>query len=131
MTKNSGPIELARNQGTHRTGVKSTGGVECAKADRKPQRGDCESGEVHAGLEPRPQAAQPVRIGIAAEQKRLVDQHGAVPDRRRPAETRKRHPADHRLGEEEEERAGDDRRHEERLCEPLPAGFDRRGLSRH
>ncbi len=84
-----------------------------AEADRKPQGRKSEHGEMEPDLLSRPEPRQPVRIGIAAEQEQLVDQHRAVPDGGRAADPWKRHPRNHRLSQEKEERAEDDRQQEE------------------
>jgi hypothetical protein len=99
------------------------------KADRQPERRDREQGEMEPGLPARAQPPDPVGIGIAAEQQRLIDQHRAVPDRRRAAEPRQCHARDHRLSEEEQERAGDDRSDEQRPGETIAAG-ERGGVGR-
>src|SRR3546814_1559001 len=64
-------------------------------------------------LPPHREAAEPVRIGVAAEQQRLIDEHRAVPHRGRAAELGQHHPRDHRLDEEEQEAADKDRQHEQ------------------
>ena len=68
-------------------------------------------------LTQRREASDRVGIGVAAEQQRLIDQHRAVPDGGRAAETRQRHARDHRLDEEQQERADQDRQHEQRAAE--------------
>ena len=65
-------------------------------------------------LRARRDAAEPVGVGVAGEEQRLIDEHRGVPHRRRTAEPRQRHPSDHRLDEEEQERAGEDGENEER-----------------
>src|SRR3546814_1547407 len=57
-----------------------------------------------------------------SKQQCLIDQHRAVPHRRGATQPRQGHARDHRLGEEEEEGAGDDGRQEERPREPFPRG---------
>ena len=52
---------------------------------------------------------KPVGIAIAPEQQRLIDQHRAVPDVGSAAQLRQRHPRDHRLDEEQQETADQDR----------------------
>ena len=42
-------------------------------------------------------------IGVAAQQQRLIDEHRAVPHRRRAAQPRQRHPRHQRLDEEQQE----------------------------
>ena len=49
---------------------------------------------------------QAMRIGIAAEQKRLIYQHRAVPHGRRAAKAGQGHAGNHGLNEEEQEAAG-------------------------
>ena len=110
--KNSGPIEASRNHGTHRKALASGGGSAAIRP----------IGSVNAASANTPRwivacwrgrdAAEPMGIGIAGEQQRLVDQHRAVPHRRRAAEPRQRHPRDHRLDQEQQERADEDRRDE-------------------
>ena len=50
---------------------------------------------------------EPVRISIAREQQRLVDEHRAVPHRRCAAQLGQSHARDHRLDKEEQEAAGE------------------------
>src|SRR3546814_16921765 len=64
-------------------------------------------------LPPDREAPEPVRIGIAAEQQSLIDEHRAVPHHGRAAEPRQHHPRDQRLDEEEQETADEDRQHEQ------------------
>src|SRR3546814_12627461 len=54
-------------------------------------------------LAPDREAPEPVRIGIAAEQQRLIDEHRAVPHHRRAAEPRQHPPPNPRLAEEKQE----------------------------
>ena len=63
---------------------------------------------MDAALHAQAKAAERVGVGIAAEQQRLVDDHRRVPDRRRAAESGQGHARDHRLDQEEQERAGED-----------------------
>jgi hypothetical protein len=53
-------------------------------------------------LEP---VAQRVGVEVAEQQGGLEEDHAGVPDRRRPPEQGEDHLADHRLDEEQEERA--------------------------
>src|SRR3546814_8595741 len=64
-------------------------------------------------LPPDREAPEPVRIGIAAEQQSLIDEHRAVPHHGRAAEPRQHHPRDQRLDEAEQETADDERQHEQ------------------
>ena len=50
-------------------------------------------------------ARQTVRISIASEEQRLIDQHCAVPDGRRAAKAGKGHAGNHGLNEEEQKAA--------------------------
>jgi hypothetical protein len=52
-------------------------------------------------------------IGVAAQQQRLIDQHRAVPHRRRAAEPRQRHPRHQRLDQEQQEAADQYGQHEQ------------------
>ena len=112
--KKSGPIELIRNQGTQKAGSPSAGGKTPVSpigshSAARPSR-TMWMPTWRRGREPR----EPVRIGVAGEQQQLIDQHRAVPHRRRAADPRQRHARDHRLGQEQQERAGDDGQNEER-----------------
>ncbi len=82
--------------------------------DRQPQSRHHQHREMDHSLPARRDPAKPVRIGITAEQQRLINQHRRVPHRRRTAEPRQRHPRDHRLDEEQQERSGKDRHDEQR-----------------
>ena len=62
------------------------------------------------------QPRQRMGIGIAAEQQRLVHQHRAVPDIGRAAEPRQRHARDHRLDEEQQKAAHENRHREQRAA---------------
>ncbi len=72
---------------------------------------------MDAGLSAGRQAAEQMGIGIAAQQQRLIDQHGAVPHCRRAAETRQGHARHHGLDEEQQEGAAADGRHEQHATE--------------
>ena len=77
-----------------------------ADPDRQPKGGECEQSQMHPGLPPRTKPGEEVGVGIAGEEQALIDQHRAVPHRGRSAEPRQRHPGDHRLGQEKQERSG-------------------------
>ncbi len=62
------------------------------------------------------QAAQHVRVGIARKQQRLIDQHRAVPDVRRPSQPGQGHARDHGLDKEQEETAHQHGRDEQPAC---------------
>ena len=96
--------------------------------DRQPQRGEAEKDDVDTHLPARPQPREPVRIAVTGQKQRLIDEHRAVPHRRRAAKPRQRHSRHHRLGEEQQEGTGDDRRHEQRPRMALAYARRRRRL---
>ena len=95
-----------------------------AETDRKHGRGNCEGRDVNRGLKTRPQACQPVAVGIAREQQRLVHEHRRVPHCRSAAEPRERHSRDQRLDEEQQEGTGENRRDETQARGNPPAIHD-------
>jgi hypothetical protein len=67
---------------------------------------------VDGRLTPHGEPPEPVRIGIAAEQQRLINEHRAVPHRRRAAELGQHHPRHHRLNLKKQETADQYGQHE-------------------
>jgi hypothetical protein len=63
---------------------------------------------------------QPVRIGVAREQRRLEEHHGDRPHRRGAAEPRQHHLGEHRLDHEQQRRAREHRRDVERAYQSMP-----------
>ncbi len=94
-------------------------------ADREPQRRHQQQAKMDHRLPPHREAPEPVRIGVAAEQQRLVDEHRAVPDRGRAAEPRQHHARHHRLDEEQQETADEDRQHEQPAARRCGGGHAR------
>src|SRR5262249_42797988 len=75
------------------------------KNDRKKKEGN-----VQNGLLARPEPGNSaVGVGVAGQQQRLEKDHAGVPDRRRAAKQRRDHLADHRLDQEQQQSAAEER----------------------
>src|SRR5262249_2044867 len=59
-------------------------------------------------------AVRRVRVAVAAQQRRLKEQHARAPDRRTPAKPRQDHLGDHRLNLEQQKSGEKDRKREQR-----------------
>ena len=80
------------------------------QGDRQDHERQGEDEKVERRLPARPEPARgDVRIGIPAQQDRLVEHHRRVPDAGRSAEEGQRHPREHRLDEEQKARTDEDR----------------------
>ena len=116
---------LGRNQEEHRTDANrqqrrdpqrlhpGAWGRQIGQGDRESKRGQREQEQMHLRLPPQRQPRETVGIEIPRQQQRLVDQHGAVPHVGRAAQARQGHPRDQRLDQEQQERSGENRRHEQ------------------
>ena len=81
--------------------------------ERQEQPGGSENGDVDRRLrESAKTGRQPMRIGIAEQQHGLEKAHAGVPHARRTAEARQDHLADHRLHQEQQAGADEQRRRE-------------------
>ncbi len=109
----NGADRRKQEQGHPQRLLPRAGRCELRDTDREPERGDEKKRKMDDRLPPHGKAAEPVRIGVAAEQQCLIDEHRAVPHRGRAAELGQHHPRDHRLDEEEEKAADEDRQHEQ------------------
>jgi hypothetical protein len=102
---------------------------QLGERNRQPQRGDNQQGQVNRCLAAESQAAEPMGIAVSGEQQGLIDQHRAVPHVGRAAQLRQGHSRNQRLDQEQQEAAGQNRRHEQRT--PNGLGLEQCTVTRH
>ena len=110
-TKNGRPIDTnSVPQQPQRRAARVPEVATAATAMGSTISGSNSSSDVHHDVSPNPEIlGRAVRVGVADQQHGLEEDEAGVPDRRRPAEAGQQNPRDHRLHEEHEKGAHEQR----------------------